>query len=312
MDGFGLGAGLAAMRFWRSCATRWSNAGVPATVKSAWAASSSSSNSVSAAASAKDSCPDSNAPSAVADSVTLAAASTVSRPTDSFLATLADETPTSSIWLMPLARWASVSALRWSLATIWCAMRSAAPGVVSSASSTYTGMVASLASRAARVRRCPSRTSMPAAVGTAVMGCSTPCSRTLARNGLSRAASSRTLSPISRVVGSRCCRVPVMITLLCLGRGPPVLFAFWHWRSRPASDAKAQRSGRGVLCSDPAGERFEKRTPRARGPVASAKAGTLRTAARRPQSEGQKAKSGHEVPSWCDSASTRGKRSVPR
>ena len=39
------------------------------------------------------------------------------------MASLAGETPASSIWLMPLARWASVSAARWSLVTIWWAMR---------------------------------------------------------------------------------------------------------------------------------------------------------------------------------------------
>jgi len=32
----------------------------------------------------------------------------------------------------------------------------------------------------------------------------------------------------------------------------------WHWRCRLVSDAKAQWSGRGVLFSDPAGERLGK------------------------------------------------------
>ena len=49
-----------------------------------------------------------------------------------------------------------------------------------------------------------------------------------------------------------------MVTFSGWGRAPPVLFAFWHWRCRLVSDAKAQWSGRGVLFSDPAGERLGK------------------------------------------------------
>ena len=77
--------------------------------------------------------------------------------------------PASSIWLMPLARWASVSAVRWSLATIWTAMRSAVLVSSEFVSRTYTGMLASCASRAARVRRCPSFSSRYACVASSYL-----------------------------------------------------------------------------------------------------------------------------------------------
>jgi hypothetical protein len=67
-------------------------------------ARSSSSNSRSAAASVRDNWPDGNAAWAVGDAATSAAALTVSRCTDSVLATRAGETPVSSIWWMPRAR----------------------------------------------------------------------------------------------------------------------------------------------------------------------------------------------------------------
>ena len=165
---------------------------------------------------------------------------------------------------MPLARWASVSASRWSLATICWAIRSAVADwpFVAAPSSTYTGMVAKPASRAASVRRWPSRTSMPAFVRTAVTGCSTPCSRTLAMNFGSNATVSRTLSPITRVVGSRCSKVPDMMTFRVVGRGRPGFLP--SGTGDPGRQARRSAMVRArTSSSDPAGERPGEEAPRA-------------------------------------------------
>jgi hypothetical protein len=92
------------------------------------------------------------------------------------------------------------------------------------------------------------------------------------------------------VVGSRCRRVPVMITFS----------GQWAWAARfvcllaleiPAGKQRESAMVRArSSSSDPWGSGL-RRSPRAVRPEASAKAGTLRAAARRPQSEGQKAKS---------------------
>jgi hypothetical protein len=113
------------------------------------------------------------------------------------------------------------------------------------------------------------------------VGCNTPCSRTLATNCGSSATLSRTFSPISRVVGCRCSRVPVMITFW-LGRGPTVFVCLLALEIGSASDAKAQGPGAGFFSATPGGA-SRKRSPRALGPEA------LRPPARRPESKGQKA-----------------------
>ena len=83
------------------------NCGPPAASSSCCStAGPASSNSVSAAASTRLSCPEFSASIAAADPAAVVAAFTVSRDTDSFLATFVADRPASIICWMPRARWA--------------------------------------------------------------------------------------------------------------------------------------------------------------------------------------------------------------
>ena len=130
------------------------------------------------------------------------------------LATFVADRPASIICRIPRARCASVRSCFWSLVTIWCTIRSMVSSLASAAldGKTNTGTMARPTSRAASVRRWPLRTritSLLSGCRTPVIGTRTPFSAMLARKSLLSAASSRTLSTSSSMIGSKYSSVPI-------------------------------------------------------------------------------------------------------